>query len=405
MLGGSGESGVEIDCGGAVASSVDFAVLERGVSPAPINAKRFYAEYHSHRIEHLVALRKKLVDQGCKRFVYFIGDSTLDNKHWFFEPFQVKEAQMFKPAFTAEALNGYETALKPKRMVQDVAYHMNAVAAAELGPTQLCTIMTSIEESTIAERDRDLLVQDKFVQHYLTAQDYLVVSMGGNDVALKPTLRTAVNMMALLRSPECMIRSGLAPGFGYFVHMFHSKILNVLKRVTRNARPAKVLVCMLYYLDETPGGSWADVTLSALGYDKNPAKLQLAIRSLFTAIKKRGFDLPGTSVEYVPLFETLDGKDHSDYCQRVEPSVSGGRKMAEEFMRRILADVRARQGSPSYQHPSCAGTIVGATDTCTTGAGAGAGAGTSAGAVGTADAAEGVGSVSAEATPSTPLVS
>ena len=30
---------------------------------------------------------------------------------------------------------------------------------------------------------------------------------------------------------------------------------------------------MLYFLDEQPGGSWADGTLQALGYDTNPDKL------------------------------------------------------------------------------------------------------------------------------------
>ena len=35
---------------------------------------------------------------------------------------------------------------------------------------------------------------------------------------------------------------------------------------------------MLYFLDEKPGGSWADGTLKALGYDSNPEKLQTVMR-------------------------------------------------------------------------------------------------------------------------------
>jgi hypothetical protein len=35
---------------------------------------------------------------------------------------------------------------------------------------------------------------------------------------------------------------------------------------------------MLYFLDESPGGSWADGTLKALGYDRNPEKLQTVMR-------------------------------------------------------------------------------------------------------------------------------
>lgn len=39
--------------------------------------------------------------------------------------------------------------------------------------------------------------------------------------------------------------------------------------------------------------------------------------------------IPGSQVIPVPLFRVLDGKTPSDYVQRVEPSPSGGCKMAE----------------------------------------------------------------------------
>merc|ERR1712146_45737 len=80
------------------------------------------------------------------------------------------------------------------------------------------------------------------------------------------------------------------------------------------------------------GGSWADHTLKLLGYDSSPSKLQLIIRKLFQRICRRGFTLPQqghTEIEPFPLFQVLT--DHSDYCQRVEPSVTGGRKMAAAF--------------------------------------------------------------------------
>lgn len=70
---------------------------------------------------------------------------------------------------------------------------------------------------------------------------------------------------------------------------------------------------MIYFLDEQPGGSWADFVLSWGGYDRNPTKLQLIIRLLFARISRRGFNVPGTVVEAFPLFEALDGKDSSDY--------------------------------------------------------------------------------------------
>lgn len=100
------------------------------------------------------------------------------------------------------------------------------------------------------------------------------------------------------------------------------------------AKPKLVLVCIIYYLDEQPGGSWADSVLAALGYDRDPAHLQQMIRTVFRLATSR-IRIPGTTVVGVPMFETLDGKDHGDYKQRVEPSVAGGRKMANDFVQRI----------------------------------------------------------------------
>ena len=41
--------------------------------------------------------------------------------------------------------------------------------------------------------------------------------------------------------------------------------------------------------------------------------------------------IPGTEVVPIPLFEVLDAKDPGDYEQRVEPSATGGKKMAASF--------------------------------------------------------------------------
>jgi hypothetical protein len=92
---------------------------------------------------------------------------------------------------------------------------------------------------------------------------------------------------------------------------------------------------MIYYPDEMADGSWADGTLSALGYNNNPAKLQLVIRKIF-ALATQHISIPGSEVIAVPLFLSLDGKDSSQYVQRVEPSVKGGKEMA-----RLLVDAMA----------------------------------------------------------------
>ena len=108
--------------------------------------------------------------------------------------------------------------------------------------------------------------QDIFIREHITEDDFLIVSVGGNDVALSPTLRTAVNMFMLTRSPPALIKAGLAPGFGYFVKLFHGKIQDIIRRVVAKRKPKMVLVCMIYFLDELAGGSWADHTLASLGY-------------------------------------------------------------------------------------------------------------------------------------------
>lgn len=305
-----------------------------------IDPAEFYEEYHGHKLEDLVHLRNLLMlKAGCRRFVYFLGDSSLDNKHWLFESEVSKKECFEKDAarpksrrrFVADALNGFDLVLMGSRnrkpcMVQDVAYWLNKRAFDKLGEADLCTLMTSVEESTIADRDEQLFAQDIFIRDHITENDFLVVSVGGNDVALRPKIRTIISMMMLVNSPMWMIRNRSAPGFWYFFDLFHGKIEALIKRVIIKRKPKKVLVCMLYFLDVVPGGSWADSTLASLGYDNNPAKLQLVIRTLYQAIKEKGFDV-GAEVEPFPLFEVLDGEDTRDYCQRVEPSVQGGGKI------------------------------------------------------------------------------
>ena len=60
------------------------------------------------------------------------------------------------------------------------------------------------------------------------------------------------------------------------------------------------------------------------------------IRTIFRLATSR-IHIEGTAIIPVPMFETLDGKDHGDYEQRVEPSVQGGKKMGADFVRRLQA--------------------------------------------------------------------
>lgn len=297
----------------------------------------FYQNYLGHEVNHLKDVFSLLPSEAVH--IWLCGDSSLDNKHWLFKTNGAKASQMHDPSFTAPALNGYEHALcAPARMVQDVSYHLNALAHEQRGKhTQpLVTINAAVEESTVRDRDDQLLGQDRFICEHLAPQDVVVMSLAGNDVALRPTLATILSMLLLTHAaPKALIRCGWAPGQGYFEHLFGERVRRIAERVVSRTKPALVVICMLYFLDEQPSGSWADSVLSKLGYDRDPAKLQLILSSMCERLTQRGLHIEGTRVAICPLFEALDGSDPADYCERVEPSVVGGRKVAERIWRTI----------------------------------------------------------------------
>ncbi len=147
-------------------------------------------------------------------------------------------------------------------------------------------------------------------------------------------------------SPDWAIRSGWAAGGGHLENLLHKGVESWLQRmldVPAARRPERILVCMIYYPDETPSGSWADKLLSLLGYDKNPRKVQLILRTMFERINAKGFDVHGIPVTCVPLFNVLDSSDTRDYVARVEPSARGGRKMAQHFMQLLFPHSTSEQ--------------------------------------------------------------
>ena len=135
-----------------------------------------------------------------------------------------------------------------------------------------------------------------------------------------------------------------------------------INAITAKTKPKKILVCMIYYPDESNAPSWANGALGALGYNNNPVKVQLLIRKFFEeatwwvcswfvvvyeSLKlwfirnsscwseelsfwlNSRIKVPASEVIPIPLFHPLDGTNSSDYVARVEPSATGGRKMAE----------------------------------------------------------------------------
>ena len=112
--------------------------------------------------------------------------------------------------------------------------------------------------------------------------------------------------------------------------LFKNRVESYVRRLCTTTKPRTVLVCAIYYPEETTRGGWADTALKAMCYDFNPGKLQLLIRKVFEHATAR-IRVPGVNVVPVPLFEVLDSQDPRDYEQRVEPSASAGAKMAAAF--------------------------------------------------------------------------
>jgi hypothetical protein len=54
-----------------------------------------------------------------------------------------------------------------------------------------------------------------------------------------------------------------------------------IEALTARTKPKKILVCMIYYPDEALTPSWAGPALGALGYNTNPAKVQMLIRKAY----------------------------------------------------------------------------------------------------------------------------
>ena len=296
-----------------------------------VGIRRYYNTYHGHPVDQLERIHT-ILRKNCNSIIFFAGDSSLDNKYWLLTD--------DTSIYGAEACNHYEKVLHPPKMERDVNYWVNR-EIENRGIQNLACINTSVEASTIGERvnclGQGLWPQDEFIRDNIRKDDTLIVSVGGNDIAMRPSLRTILCMLTIMGCSEKAIRNNRALGFKHFVNLFKKKIEKYLLKLTERCCPKEIIVCMIYYPDEVSDGSWADFALNALGYNKNPKKLQLLIRKAFEVASQK-ISIPGAKITPFPLFKVLDGKNHGDYIQRVEPSSQGGRKMANAFLDEILKD-------------------------------------------------------------------
>merc|ERR1711879_49979 len=208
----------------------------------------FYKEYYGHKIQHLTYAHKVLHElKPNQKFIYFAGDSSLDNKYWFEEK---------KPA-----CNGYEQFLASTREPHDVpkskadvAYWVNNFAARQAqndDQNNYVCLNTAVEESTLGLRaESGLLKHDRFIRDNIRENDVLVVSVGGNDVALRPSMKTIFNALSVLTQSFITSETSKKLGTGHFINLFGAKTQEYIEKLLVKTKPKLVIVCMLYFLDE-----------------------------------------------------------------------------------------------------------------------------------------------------------
>ncbi|KAF2807010.1 uncharacterized protein BDZ99DRAFT_89905 [Mytilinidion resinicola] len=297
-------------------------------TPKKISPFPFYGEWKGHTIPHLTTYHSIASSlRPGKPVIYLAGDSSLDNKFW------VPGSGPGGDPLPVEVPEIYYSILDRPKPKPDVAFWMNHY----LGD-QATVINTSIEASMLRERQSGLLPQDEFIRDHITANDVLVVSVGGNDIALSPTVSTALRMLQLAwLSSRSSLERGNAWSLGYFRQLFGTQIQAYVEKLVERQKPRAVIICMIYFPLEqefSSQNSWADRQLKLLGYSKDPKQLQAGIRSIFETAMKQ-IRVEGTGIIPCALYEVMDGKNADDYTERVEPSVQGGRKMAELLKRKL----------------------------------------------------------------------
>ena len=142
--------------------------------------ENFYGQYFGHEVRDLETIVNIL--GASKNKLFLAGDSSFDNKYWF--------------GGSVAAVNGYETCLAPPKAKQDIAYWLNF--EMEQRQLNLFALNCAVEESSIGSRIHKLPVQDQFLRDTISKNDILVVSLGGNDVVLKPTLCGVLSTLSLV---------------------------------------------------------------------------------------------------------------------------------------------------------------------------------------------------------------
>lgn len=278
-----------------------------------IRSDSFYSEYHGHSIDDLEVIHDRLRSYG-KKVVWLVGDSSLDNKHWLFP--DGGWSKTFPNNLCADACNGYERFLNPPKSIQDVCYHLNSLL-----PSNYAAINCAIEERAVSD---GISAHDTFVRNHMQDGDVVIISLGGNDLVLKSSLLTKLWLGALLY----VVPNWFGLGLG---HIFKEGIEERLRYICGMRKPSLIIPCSIYYPCMI-GKGWANHFLELTRPERVHALIDACHEQYTSKITLGDDSIP---IRSVALAYVLDPHDSNDYCQQVEPSIQGGRKMAEAFMREI----------------------------------------------------------------------
>ncbi|KAI9656753.1 MAG: hypothetical protein M1821_003392 [Bathelium mastoideum] len=305
-----------------------------------INPSRFYFEWKGHPLSDISTFHSTTLSlRSNKPIIYFVGDSSLDNKAW------VSSSGPNGDPLSVPTPEIYDSILERPHTKPDVAFWLNHF----LGD-RATVLNLAVEESMLRERSADLLEveHDKFVRDNIRAEDILVVSIGANDIALKPTPATILHMLVLAwLTPRRSLERGNAWALAYFIRLFKDHMEEYISKILNKQKPRAVLACMIYFPLEASASnqsSWADLPLRLLGYNGSPGQLQTAIRKMYELATSH-IRIPGTRVVPCALYDAMDGKRAEDYTARVEPSTEGGRKMALKLYELLDPIVAEKQDS------------------------------------------------------------
>jgi len=158
-------------------------ILDEMNTRTKINASEFYSEYHGHKVQHLKVVYPRLREETGLGLIWTAGDSSLDNKYWFND--------------SKAAVGAYRDVLEPPISNADVTYWLNYHGIDERRNEKYGAINTAVEATTLNSRTFRLHPQDKFIRDNIQQDDVLIVSVGGNDIALAPTPCTIMSLLCL----------------------------------------------------------------------------------------------------------------------------------------------------------------------------------------------------------------